>query len=217
VRIGVYGGTFDPVHYGHLRTALEVRESLALDEVRMLPCRLPAHRSDPGASAEQRRAMLEVALAGAADSGLVLDDRELKREGPSYMVDTLRSFRSEFPEATLCLIIGADAFLGLEGWSRWEQLFELAHIAVMGRPGSENTGMSPRLIEEWSSRSSTDISDLSSSQSGRIYPVEVTRLAISATRIRDLLGRGSSVRFLLPEVVTDYIRQQGLYGVARSG
>jgi nicotinate-nucleotide adenylyltransferase len=132
--IGIYGGTFDPVHFGHLRTALEVREALGLDEVRFTPCRQPPHRVAV-ASPEAREKMLELALA--KEAGFVLDRRELDRPGPSYMIDTLAALRAEWgADASLCLILGRDAFLGLPSWRRWNELTGLAHLVVMTRPGA---------------------------------------------------------------------------------
>src|SRR5210317_2209069 len=123
--IGVFGGTFDPIHFGHLRSALEICESLDLKEIRFIPCRIPPHRGEPVADPMQRMAMVRAALAGQPD--MILDDREIKREGPSYMVDTLESLRSEFTTEPLCLVLGMDAFLGLSSWHRWKDLLTLAH------------------------------------------------------------------------------------------
>ncbi len=132
--IGVYGGTFNPVHYGHLRTALEVKELFGLQRLHLIPCRLPAHRGQPEADAEIRMQMLAAAVADTP--GFFADRRELERDGPSYMVDTLAALRSELADDTpLLLFIGADAFAGLERWHRWQRLFELAHVVVMTRPG----------------------------------------------------------------------------------
>ena len=132
--IGILGGTFDPVHYGHLRAAVEVREMLGLSEVRMLPAARPPHRETPAAAPEHRFEMLR--LATAAEEFLLPDDSEMRREGPSWMVDTLSGFRARCGAQPLVLIIGQDAANGLDGWREWRRLFELAHIAVMCRPGS---------------------------------------------------------------------------------
>ena len=132
--IGVLGGTFDPIHYGHLRPALELLEALALAEVRFIPCRLPAHRGAPAITPEQRLEL--VRLATADQPGFVADDRELRRPGRSYMVDTLASLRQDLGETPLCLILGGDAFAALHTWRRWEDLSKLAHFIVMQRPGA---------------------------------------------------------------------------------
>ncbi|NJD05287.1 MAG: nicotinate-nucleotide adenylyltransferase [Methylococcaceae bacterium] len=208
--IGIYGGTFDPVHYGHLRTALEVREKLGLDQVRLIPCREPPHRPAPAASAEQRLHLLQLALRGG-DPRLVADDRELARPGPSYMVDTLASLREEFPAASLNLIVGADAFRGLERWHRWEALFDLAHVLVMERPG-ENLLATPDHLPDWvRKRRTADWGRLRQSPAGAIGFVEVTQLAISASEIRQSLATGSDPRYLLPDAVLEHIRSAGLY------
>ena len=131
--VGVLGGTFDPIHHGHLRPALEVLEALGLAELRFVPCRIPAHRATPSVSAEQRLDL--VRLATAEQAGFVADDRELRRPGPSYMIDTLASLRTEFGDTPLVLIVGSDAFRELHTWRRWRELTDLAHIAIMRRPG----------------------------------------------------------------------------------
>jgi len=207
--IGVYGGTFDPVHYGHLRTALEVREKLGLGQLRLIPCREPPHRPAPVASPEQRLQMLRLALQ-CGDPRLTADDRELGRPGPSYMVDTLNSLRQEFPLASLCLIVGADAFNGLDRWHRWQSLFELAHVVVMERPG-EGLAADAGRLPPWAIRRYGDLEMLLHSRAGTVGFVEVTQLAISASEIRNGLAGGGDPRFLLPDAVLDYIRKTGLY------
>lgn len=202
--IGVYGGTFDPVHYGHLRTALEVKEKLALRVVHFIPCRVPPHRRQPHFSTQQRRHFLQLALADAP--GFVLDTRELERPGPSFMVDTLASLRREAGQEPLCLILGLDAFLGLPGWHRWQQLFDLAHIVVTDRPGYQPEWRPPLL--EWVERRGTaDLQELQRLPAGRIHFTRVTRLEISGTFIRQCLRQGRDPRYLLPDPVLDLIRQ----------
>ena len=129
--IGVFGGTFDPIHFGHLRSALEIGESLRLKEIRFIPCRIPPHRDEPLADPLQRLAMVRAALAGQPE--MIADDREIKRDGSSYMVDTLESLRNEFVNDPLCLILGMDAFMELPTWHRWQDLLTLAHLVVMHR------------------------------------------------------------------------------------
>lgn len=202
--IGIYGGTFDPVHYGHLRTALEVMENLALQSVRFIPCRVPPHRRQPRFSAQQRRRFLELALADAP--GFILDTRELDRPGPSYMVDTLTSLRREVGEQPLCLILGLDAFLGLPGWHRWQSLFDLAHLVVMDRPGYWPEWQPP-LLERVEHLGTADPQELRRVPAGRIYFTRVTRLDISGTLIRRCLKQGRDPRYLLPDAVLDLIKQ----------
>ncbi len=208
--LGVYGGTFDPVHYGHLRTALEVKEALMLDELRFLPCRLPPHRGLPGASPAQRLRMLELALENG-DQGFSVDRRELEREGPSYMVDTLTSLREERAGRPLCLILGQDAFCGLPSWYRWRALFELGHIAVMRRPDSPEPEWDAQLADIVRERRAEAAAELTFSPSGKIVFLEVTQLAISATGIRRLIVAGKSPRYLLPDPVLAMIRREKLY------
>ncbi len=203
--IGIYGGTFNPVHHGHLRTALEVAEQFNLDQLRLTPCRLPAHRETPEVSGEMRLEMLQLAIANTP--GLQIDRRELDREGPSYMVDTLQSVAEENPEASLMLFVGIDAFAGLELWHQWQRLFELAHVVVMTRPGCKM----PALSDFLSPRFSDDPRQLRQGRAGRLFFQPVTALDISATGIRKLLASGRNPQFLLPDSVISYIRQHQLY------
>lgn len=209
--IGIFGGTFDPIHYAHLRTALEVKEILGLEQLRMLPTNQPPHRSEPSASAAQRLKMLELALAHA-ESELIIDTCELHREGPSYMVDTLKNLKMENPASSFCLAVGFDAFLGFPRWHCWQELFELAHIAVMSRPGWQKQACwKDELATEVQHRQSATVEELSASAAGRVIFVEVTQLAISATQIRRLIATGKNPRFLLPDPVLAYIDEVGLY------
>jgi nicotinate-nucleotide adenylyltransferase len=209
--VGVFGGTFDPIHFGHLRPALELYEQLGLQRVHIIPCAVPPHRPQPHASAEQRLAMLELALTGQPE--LVIDTRELERSGPSYMADTLASLREEVGETPLCLLLGVDAFLGLPGWKRWEQLLELAHIVVAHRPGwqLQQENMPQALRQALSSRWLESASQLRECPAGRVWLQGVTQLAISATDIRERIAAGYSANYLLPATVWQYIQQQGLY------
>jgi nicotinate-nucleotide adenylyltransferase len=208
--IGLLGGTFDPIHFGHLRPALEIRDALGLDSVRFLPCRIPPHRGTPRETAETRAAMVARALEG--EPGFVLDRRELEREGPSYTADTLRSLRAELgDEVALCLILGRDAFNGLPKWHDAEALLKLAHIVVAQRPGEEGEPeeVLARMI---AGRVSESLAELEREPAGKVVFVEVTQLAIAATAIREGLARGQSPRFLVPDGVWNMIRESGLYG-----
>ncbi len=207
--IGVLGGTFDPIHYGHLRPALELLETLELAEIRFIPCRIPAHRGMPRVTAEQRLALVRLATVG--QPGFVADDRELQREGPSYMVDTLASLRDDCGADTpLCLILGADAFRELHTWHRWEALSGLAHLVVMRRPGASQS-LPPPLKAFAAPRTIEDAVELRRCPAGGILFQAVTQLDISATQIRALLARGQSPRYLLPEAVLAYIHDRALY------
>lgn len=206
--IGIFGGTFDPVHYGHLRPALEVLQGLSLNQVRWIPSRQPPHRDTPAVSPQHRLAMVRIAIENV--DGFVLDTRELDREGPSYMVDTLRSLRSEFAADPLCLLLGMDAFAGFTQWHQWQDILALAHLVVCHRPGGADIpGACKELMQE---HGCSDPAHLRNQPSGCITTYAVTQLEISATAIREMVRDGRDARFLLPDAVHAYIRQNGLYG-----
>jgi len=196
------------VHCGHLRAANEVRERLELSELRLLPAGSPPHRSATYASAQHRLAMLKLALAG--QSGLVVDDREVRRAGFSFMVDSLEEIRREEGSKPLLLIIGQDAANALDTWRDWQQLFRLAHIVIMRRPDSRDV-YSGQLLREIQPRLVHEVRQLQAIAAGRVLALDVTQLAISSTDIRRQIAHGLSPRFLLPNPVLDYIYQYGLY------
>lgn len=206
--IGILGGTFDPVHFGHLRPALEVREALGLEEIRLIPCHLPPHRPAPVASPQQRLAMLRAAIAG--HDGFVIDERELHRDGPSWTLDTLLSLHTDIKGRDLCLLVGMDAFRGLASWHRWHELIDHCHMVVMTRPGATFPERG-ELGDFIGLHRVTDPEALRTQAAGLLYFQEVSQLAISGTHIRALLGRGGAADFLLPDSVLDLIRQQDLY------
>ncbi|MEE4294895.1 MAG: nicotinate-nucleotide adenylyltransferase [Xanthomonadales bacterium] len=206
--IGILGGTFDPVHYGHLRAAVEVREMLGLFEVRMLPSARPPHRETPAAAPEHRFEMLR--LATAADEFLVPDDSEMRRHGPSWMVDTLTGFRDRYGAQPLVLIIGQDAANALDSWREWRRLFELAHIAVMCRPGAA-PAYAGELGAEMNRRQVSDAAVLRDAPAGGVVSMEISRLDIASTAIRALVAEGRPPLFLTPRSVIGYIREHGLY------
>jgi nicotinate-nucleotide adenylyltransferase len=206
--LAILGGTFDPIHHGHLRVAWEAAEALDA-ELRMVPAAVPPHRPQPGASAPQRLAMLEAALAG--QDRLRADDRELRRGGASYTIDTLAELRAEIgPERPLVLLVGADAFAGLSSWHRWRELFDLAHVGVLTRPGHGGV-FEAELAGEWFTRRVDGAAALRARPHGTILPIEVTPLDVSATAIRALVAAGRSPRFLLPDAVLAVIEREGLY------
>ncbi len=206
--IGLFGGTFDPIHFGHLRCALEIAEQLQLGEVRMLPCGQPPHRDAPQATAAQRRRAVELALQG--QSLLCLDSRELERPGPSYMVDTLTSLRAEVGNQSVCLILGQDAFNGLASWQQWERLPELAHLVVITRPGVESPTQGP-IAALVAQRAVDNAEVLRTRAAGAILFCQVTALEISASDIRARLANGRSVKYLLPDAVLEYLVQEVVY------
>jgi nicotinate-nucleotide adenylyltransferase len=212
--IGIFGGRFDPVHYGHLRAADEVRTALSLAEVRLVPARDPPHRGPPGASAPDRLAMLELALQEFPK--LSVDARELRRPGKSYTVDTLTELRREDPLRPLALIVGVDTFAELPDWHRWRELFDFAHVVVVTRPGAPLAeALTGELAKEWDKRHASTPQPLESAIAGAILAVPVSPQPISATEIRAALARGRSglrdVRGLLPRAVLTYIDQHQLY------
>lgn len=211
--IALLGGTFDPVHFGHLRIATETAVALKLPEVRLIPSKTPVHRARPGASEAQRLAMLKLAVAGIP--GLVADDRELKRDSPSYTVLTLESLRAEFPQRPLIWLIGIDAFMQINHWYEWPRLFELAHFVVLNRPGfAVSQALSPVLAEVWQGRLTRSADALRETTHGSIYLHTVTPQAISATEIRNTIAAGaadSALVSLLPAPVLAYIRAHQLY------
>lgn len=209
--IGIFGGTFDPVHNGHLRAALEVLEACQLAELRLVPVGLPPHRPPPAAPAALRLRMLREAVADEAR--LVVDDRELRCPDPSYTVNTLLSLRAEVDRRPLCLMVGADAFQGLPGWHRWREIIDLAHLIVVQRPGAL---LAPQgeLAEVVAERRCGHWSVLAEETAGRIYVQTVTQLAISASKIRQLLAQGRDPRWLMPAAVRRLVMESDCY---RSG
>lgn len=213
--IGVLGGTFDPIHYGHLRPALDCLQALGLEQVRLVPLGVAVHRPQPAAPPRLRLAMLEAAIAG--QPGLAADPRELDRAGGSYSYDTLASLRAELgPRRPLCLLMGSDAFAGFLDWHRPLEILGLAHLVVMARPAALPDGTSvrglapgPRALLE--GRGCERPADLAAAPGGRILRQPVTALDISSTRIRGLIRQGLSPRYLLPDPVLDLIEGSGLY------
>lgn len=206
--IALFGGTFNPVHFGHLRMALELKEVLGFDEMRLLPSHQPAHRAEPGVTADARRDMLAMALENCP--ALQLDERELQRKGPTYTVDTLEELRAELgDDVSISFCMGLDSLLGLPSWHRWERLIQLAHLVVVTRPGWQlpHDGEVAELLAAHRG----DATGLKDKAAGCILLREQTLLPISATGIRSLIGGGRSPQFLLPERVLDYIQTHQLY------
>lgn len=212
--IGILGGTFDPIHFGHLRMAEELAETLDLGEVRFIPAGQPPHRGSPRAPARHRLEMARLAIAG--NPRFVLDEREFHRATPSYSVDTLSELRAELPPDTpLVLFMGADAFLGLTAWHQWRRLFELAHVAVAHRPGFSAAAWEDALPDPLRRLLAThrveQPGELLEKPAGLIFLHGITQLDISASRIRDRALRGKSLRYLLPDAVIAYLNENRLY------
>lgn len=206
--IGIYGGTFDPIHYGHLRTALELKLALELAQVHFVPCANPPHRGAPMTDGALRLKMVEAAIRGAPS--FVVDSRELRRDGLSYTVDTLASFRAEYAGRSLCLLLGMDAFLGLPQWHRWRELFDLAHVVVAHRPGwkAPEVGTLGEVLRE---RRSADPRELARSPAGRVHVRPVTQLEISSTDLRASIRARVDPMFLMPDSVRQIILDTECY------
>jgi nicotinate-nucleotide adenylyltransferase len=206
--IGIFGGTFDPIHYGHLRTAFEMLQALEFGEVCFIPSGDPPHRGETFADAELR---LEMVRAATVDQpGFVVDDRELRRDGPSYTIDTLESFREEQGDTPIGLIVGMDAFLGFTSWYRWDEILDMAHIVVAHRPGwkAPDIGALGELITEHGTHR---IEDLHANRNGYVHIHAVTQLEIASTEIRELVAVGRDPRFLMPDAVRDVILNSNCY------
>jgi len=206
--VALFGGTFDPVHYGHLRCAEEAREKLGLKRMTLLPAGTPPHRARPQTTTRQRLDMLE--LAQKEFPSLEIDEREARREGPSYMVETLQELRAEFPQSPLLLLVGQDAANLLHSWFRWQTLFELAHIVILTRPFIE-VEYREDVAEQIHGRLLTDPRQLLSSTAGGVLPLEVVSIDISATHIKKIIRQGRSLESLMPNAVIDYIAENHLY------
>ncbi len=199
--IGIFGGTFDPVHYGHIKPALHVKQVLNLSQLRFIPNRVPPHREEPWLPVEQRLKLLQCALKDYP--GIVIDERELKREGPSYMVDTLKSLKHDFVGESLCLIIGMDAFSGISQWHQWRSIFKYCHLVVTTRPGYEQTNIAEQMnIDDYrflADKITTHAKTLSASENGKILLQSVPQLDISSTQIRHLFNSGLDPGQWMPE------------------
>jgi len=203
--IGIYGGSFDPIHHGHLRIALEVQQTLNLQQVRFLPLNIPAHKNQPITSNNSRLSMLESAVNQQLN--FVIDSQELNRQETSYTVDSLKNLRKTHPDIPLIFMLGSDAFNHIHKWSRYEQLLELAHLVVMQRPNETHKITSPY----FSKHQITDPIQLKQKPFGHLLLLPVTQLDISSSQIRQLIQQGKSARYLTPDSVLDIIQQKHLY------
>lgn len=209
--IGIFGGTFDPVHLGHLRTAIEIREKFFLQDVYFVPCQVPVHKAPTIASAFDRMAMLNLAVA--SEPNFHVDDREIQRGTPSYMIETLQSFRTQFgPEQPLALILGSDVLNDFTTWRNWEQIFDLAHLIIVPR-GVSSYRMSSELQAILSFRKNKTPKTIVHSPAGEVFLQRVTKFDISSTLIRSKIAKKQNPRYLIPEQVLGYIRERGIYGI----
>ena len=206
--IGIFGGTFDPVHYGHIKPALSVQQSLALTQLRFIPNKIPPHRQTPWLTVGQRLSLLQLALADI--SSVVIDKRELSRDGPSFMLDTLKSLRHDFPDEKLCLIIGLDAFIGINSWFEWRALFNLCHLVVTTRPGFSRADIRQVMNTEdyqfLCDKMVDHAAALTSIENGKILLQSVPQLNISSTRIREMLQKNEDISDWLPASVYQKLR-----------
>ncbi len=209
--LALLGGTFDPVHYGHLRCADEARSKLGLKKLYLLPAGNPPHRDTPQATVKQRLDMLQLALLEFPQ--LEIDNRETRRSGPSYMVDTLRELRSGLGDRSLMLLIGQDAANQLHTWFQWERLFEFAHIVILSRPGVPLRQV-PELAEQVQLRVVSYVKELFESQAGAVFHLEVESIDISASRIKQIIRSGGSPQKMLPAAVLEYINRTRLYSAS---
>ncbi len=210
--LGVLGGTFDPIHFGHLRLAQELADALGLERVRFIPTGTPPHRNSPRVSGTHRLDMVRIAIAG--NPVFEADDREIRRKGISYSYDTLTELRDELGERPLCLLMGADAFAALATWHRWQELFDLAHVVIAHRPGFRLQGLKaalPAPLRKIYLRRLAGAPGMPLANAGSILTREITALDISATHIRAMLAQGSSPRYLVPDAILEYIDQNHLY------
>lgn len=211
--IGILGGTFDPIHYGHLRLAEEMLELANLRQIRFIPTGMPPHRDAPLVPAYHRSAMVQLAIAD--QPAFVLDDREVRQTTPCYTVNTLRELRAELGAAQpLCLLMGGDAFLQLHTWHEWEQLFELAHIVVGYRPGftiEERIHTATSALRSHYQQRLCSVDALSQQSNGGVLELVIPKLEISATLIRNRVAENRTIRYLLPNAVANYIHQHHLY------
>ncbi|MEQ9463069.1 MAG: nicotinate-nucleotide adenylyltransferase [Haliea sp.] len=207
--VAVLGGTFNPIHNGHLRSALELVEMLGLERLHLMPAANPPHRPAPACPAECRADMVELAVAG--EPRLVCDRRELDRSGPSWTIDSLAGLRHDYgPARSLGMVLGCDALLGLAGWHRWQALLDYAHVIVIARPGWQLPAAGP--VADWLAAHRVESAGaLRARPAGGVLMLELRPLDISATDIRALCRAGRSARYLLPEPVLDYIETRQLY------
>ena len=210
--VGIFGGTFNPIHYGHLRMAQELADGLRMDEVKFIPSAKPPHKDSVTVSAQHRAAMVKLAIAD--NPTFSIDDLELKRDSASYTIDTLISLRESLgKDKALCLMMGSDAFVKLNTWHRWQELLDYTHIILVQRP---NQGNPQELLPEelqtlLRDHYAEDVSELSTTNAGLINMQAISAHDISATQIREQLKNNQSVRYLLPNLVVEYIHKHKLY------
>lgn len=206
--IGIFGGTFDPVHLGHIQIARQVLDKCYLQKILFIPCYQPAHRHQPTATPTQRLEMLRLALENYPK--FIVDAREIKRQGASFMIDTLQSLKQEYPNISLCLILGSDAFAKLNTWRNWQQLADYTNFIIINRPHIQ-TKLSPLIQNFLQQATITDPSKLSKIANGAIYQLNISPIPISATTIRQQLKNCKTPLSTLPKKVFNYINSKKIY------
>lgn len=205
----LFGGTFDPIHFGHLRTALELQEVLNVPQINLVPTGEPVHKVSTGASAVQRFEM--VRLAVESEPTLVADDCELISAEPCYTINTLMKKRAEVGEdLPIILVMGMDSLLGIKSWSQWQQLTDYGHLFIVARP-SYDPEFDAELQNFIDQRKVEDLTELSLRPSGYLAMHQLTPMSVSATQVRKIIEQGSNPRFLIPDVVWDFIKTERLY------
>lgn len=207
--IGIFGGTFDPIHFGHLRPAIDVLETLNLDQIRFIPCYSPVHRGQPNASVEQRCAMIEQAIQNQPK--FVLDKIEIERGGPSYMVETLRELKAKYPETGLVLIMGIDAFAKFNSWKNPAEILQLANLAVTKRPSDSESNSYNQIWLQLEDDLKARFVEKLSEKFGQIIQVDVCQLDISSTKIREKILNNQQLDYLLPAEIINFIQQNKIY------
>jgi nicotinate-nucleotide adenylyltransferase len=207
--IAILGGTFDPIHNGHLYLANAVAQKFNFNKTKFIPCHTPPHRKKPIASTEQRIAMLEIAIKG--NQFFELDDLEIKKGGVSYTIETLKLLREQLPDTPLCLIMGDDEFQSFVTWQKWDEILNYCHLIVVKRLAGKEEPLLPELTSLLAEKQTSDNNDLAKNLAGKIIQVEINALPISATKIRGLIKKGKSITGLVPTAVEKYIAEQGLY------
>lgn len=209
--LGIFGGTFDPIHLGHLAVARYVLEHCQLDSVKLMPCHLPPHRATPGVSSAERARMVELAIN--TEPKLELELLELSLQQPSYSVNSLTLLQQQHPDAQLCFIIGMDSLQYFRSWHQWQQILVLAHLIVLKRPGySAKDGDAPELLAKYR----ISLTELRTRPAGGILLLDNPEFPESATFVREQLAVNPTVQAMLPPAVLRYIQQHGLYGCAVS-
>lgn len=209
--IGVYGGTFDPIHLGHINFASNIQSVISLKKIHFIPCGIPAHREAAAANNEQRLMLLEAALGN--EPQYVIDDREIRRGGVSYMIDTLQSLKQDYPDEGLSLLLGSDAFLEFEHWRDWQGILNIANLIIAERPGFDSSVfLKEKTLSDLLERSYTDNKEIfQNSRNGKIWIEKIPQFDISSSQIRDLVKRGEPFTDFLHPKVSKLITEQKLY------